>query len=123
MNEMIDYLKKEASEWPGATVAYRESWECDYFQVAQKGFCLLGKNKANQRVMTVKGRPEINEQLKEQYAFIVPGYYSNKTHWISVILEESDLSVTELIHLLQTSYQLVFEQLPKKTQAAILDLA
>ncbi len=41
MNEMIDCLKKEASEWSGATVAYRESWDCDYFQVAQKGFLFI----------------------------------------------------------------------------------
>lgn len=119
MNETMALLKKEASKWQGAKVAYRESWDCDYFQVADKGFCLLGKNSEGQFVMTVKGLPETNEILREQYPFIVPGYYSNKTHWISVILEESELPTSELINLLKTSYELVFSKLPKKIQREI----
>lgn len=119
MEEILELLKKEASTWSGVKVAYRESWDCDYFQVADKGFCMLGKNKEEKLVMTIKGLPETNEELREQFSFIVPGYYSNKTHWISILLEESDLEISELVNLLKRSYTLVFEKLPKKVQKEI----
>lgn len=43
MDERIDYLKEAAKKWPGASVYYREDWDCDYFEIEKKGFCMLGQ--------------------------------------------------------------------------------
>jgi predicted DNA-binding protein (MmcQ/YjbR family) len=115
MNELRQYLK-DAAVWPGAFVIFREDWACDYFSVEQKCFCMLGKNGRGQWVMTVKGLPEKNELLREQYADVLPGYYANKTHWISFLLENSSFSKDQLIDFLKESYELVFRKLPKKVQ-------
>ncbi|PHM27978.1 MmcQ/YjbR family DNA-binding protein [Xenorhabdus innexi] len=119
MLNLLEMLKKEAVTWAGVTVSYRDDWDCDHFLVGTKGFCLLGKNKENERVMTIKGLPNNNAAMRELYPFVVPGYYSNKVHWISIKLEQSSLSSDELISLLRESYQIVFEQLPEKTKKEI----
>lgn len=120
MFSLLEMLKKEALTWAGVTIMYRDDWGCDHFLVGTKGFCLLGKNKENEQIMTVKGLPNNNAAMRELHTFIVPGYYSNKLHWISVKLEQSNLSNDELVSLLKESYQIVFDKLPKKTQQEIL---
>lgn len=116
MEEKIQYLKKKAQQWPGATVVYREDWDCDYFAIEQKCFCMLGTNKAGEKIMTVKGNPEENELLREQYSDVVPGYYANKTHWNSFKLENSSFTEEQLAIFLKRSYESVLKKLPKKVQ-------
>ncbi|OTN88042.1 hypothetical protein A5819_000493 [Enterococcus sp. 7E2_DIV0204] len=116
MQDNIQYLKDEARKWPGATVEYREDWDCDYFGIEKKCFCMLGTNKTGDRVMTVKGDPAENELLREHYSDVVPGYYANKTHWNSFLLENSSFTEEQLALFLKKSYQLVLEKLPKKVQ-------
>ena len=67
-------------------------------------------------MFTFKGLPEENELLREQYTFIVPGYYANKTHWNSIILKDSTLEEKEYVALLKKSYALTVAKLPKKTR-------
>lgn len=117
MKETIHYLKEEAKKWPGSTVNYREDWDCDYFGIEKKCFCMLGTNKTGDWVMTVKGDPEENELLREQYSDVLPGYYANKTHWNSFLLEKSSFTDEQLAVFLRKSYTLVFGKLPKKVQA------
>ncbi|WP_429950314.1 MmcQ/YjbR family DNA-binding protein [Enterococcus sp. AZ101] len=117
MKETIHYLKEEAKKWPGATVNYREDWDCDYFGIEKKCFCMLGTNKTGDWVMTVKGDPKENELLREQYSDVIPGYYANKTHWNSFLLEKSSFTDEQLAVFLRKSYTLVFGKLTKKVQA------
>lgn len=119
MEKLIENLKATANQWPGTNVYYREDWQCEYFTVADKGFCMLGHNKEHEKVMTIKGLPEKNEELREQYSFVVPGYYANKTHWNSIILEKSTFIQEELVVQLKQSYELVVNKLPKKIQAIL----
>ncbi len=119
MKKLIDYLKESITDFPGASVYYREDWECEYFNIEGKCFCMLGENKDLGTVFTVKGDPEKNLELREIYPFIVPGYYANKKHWNTVILEESNLTNKELVKLLRESYNLVFAKLPKKVRDSI----
>ncbi|GGC98729.1 MmcQ/YjbR family DNA-binding protein [Enterococcus wangshanyuanii] len=116
MNKRSDYLKAVAKEWPGASVYYREDWDCDYFEIEKKGFCMLGTNNQGELVMTVKGPPEENDVLREQYSDVVPGYYANKTHWNSFKLENSSFTDEQLASFLKQSYTLVLSKLPKKMQ-------
>lgn len=96
MKNKIQYLKEIAKTWPGTSVDYREDWNCDYFGIEKKCFCILGTNKAGDWVMTVKGYLKENE-VREQYPDVVPGYYANKTHWNSYLLENSSFTEDQLV--------------------------
>ncbi|WP_314061718.1 MmcQ/YjbR family DNA-binding protein [uncultured Vagococcus sp.] len=121
MENLISYLQAESQKWPGVKTSYRKSWECEYFEVIDKFFCMIGETKTGDVVMTVKGDPEKNEELREQYHFIVPGYYTNKTHWNSIMLAQSTFGKEELLAYLRRSYELVFAKLPEKVQKSLLE--
>ena len=69
--------------------------------------------------MTVKGDPLENEALCQEFTAVVPGYYSNKRHWISVILAETSFSEARIQELIAESYRLVFGSLTKKMQTEL----
>ncbi|WP_086349383.1 MmcQ/YjbR family DNA-binding protein [Candidatus Enterococcus clewellii] len=119
MEKLKEALKKEAETFPGASVYYRESWDCDYFDIAGKFFAMLGENKEGDEIFTFKGEPEENELLREQYSFIVPGYYANKTHWNSIILKDNTFNEAQCAALLKKSYELVVAKLPKKVRETL----
>ena len=56
-------------------------------------------------VMNLKSNPEDSLVLFELYPQIIPAYHMNKTHWISVPLDNS-LSETIVISLINKSYDL-----------------
>jgi len=61
--------------------------------------------------VTVKCPPELIYILRDQYKAVVPGYYSNKNHWNTIILGK-DVSYEEIINMVKLSYELVNS--PKK---------
>ncbi len=63
-------------------------------------------------------RTEEGEALRSQYDFVRPGYYMNKRHWIAVDLVD-EIPMDEVAELVDESYRLVFESLPKKRQAEL----
>jgi predicted DNA-binding protein (MmcQ/YjbR family) len=66
--------------------------------------------------VNLKCDPDRAVELRDQYQGIVPGYHMNKKHWITVGCKGQvpDLLILELV---DHSYQLVFQSLPKKNQA------
>ncbi len=65
--------------------------------------------------INLKCDPEKAIELREQFAGISPGYHMNKKHWITVRLNE-DVSDTLLQELINESYALVYDSLPKKVK-------
>lgn|GEM_PF-653136 len=113
---LLTELKDTIQHWQGAEVYYRKDWACEYFHVAGKYFCLYVHHPQHGWLMTVKGLPETNDLLREQYTFVIPGYYANKTHWNSIVLDKTTFSRETLLSMLKQSYDLVVASLPKKTQ-------
>ncbi len=70
--------------------------------------------------INLKVDPEKSLALQEEYDAITPGWHMNKKHWISVAMDESlpDEFVEELI---ENSYNIVRNSLPKKIKNAIKD--
>lgn len=97
-----------------AEVYFREDWQSYYFSLKGKCFGMM-----NQELITLKGPVAENEQLRECYQDIIPGYYANKTHWNSIYLKTKELSTEEIQRLIDCSYQLVFQKFPKKEQRLI----
>ena len=64
-------------------------------------------------------RPRLGEQLRAEHPDdILPGFYADKRHWISVDLD-GDVSEELLRELCDHSYNLVFAKLTKKVQREI----
>lgn len=63
--------------------------------------------------ITLKCLPELIEPLRQQYAAVIPGYYANKNHWNTVIINK-DVPTEELRKMILTSFELVS---PKKKTA------
>ena len=56
--------------------------------------------------------------MREKYADIRPGYYLSKDHWNSIDLN-GNLPDDVFKQLIDQSYELIFESLPKKVQKEI----
>lgn len=79
---------------PGAVRDYKPEWGWDRYMVGGKMFAALlttaddcAPEYQNHPMLTVKVAPEEGNFLQRQYPDILPGYYMNKQHWISVRLD------------------------------------
>ncbi|WP_367114262.1 MmcQ/YjbR family DNA-binding protein [Desulfuribacillus alkaliarsenatis] len=54
--------------------------------------------------------------MTNEYNATNPGYYLNKNHWNSIYYNE-DVEIELINKLIDVSYSLVFNSLPKKKQA------
>ena len=64
-------------------------------------------------VISVKGKPEDNVELREEFPESCAGaYHMNKMHWNSIIMD-GRISETRIQELIKISHQLVFKT-PKK---------
>ena len=103
------------SDWceakPGAVLEYPFGPEAAVFKVAGKMFA-LGAMEGPPDYITLKAVPEEGEALRAQHAFIREGYYMNKRHWNTVVLDGS-VPEEEVLAMIDDSYELVVKGLPK----------
>ncbi|NVJ89375.1 MAG: MmcQ/YjbR family DNA-binding protein [Flavobacteriaceae bacterium] len=86
------------------------------FKVMNKMFCLVGLDdweKGNQK-MNLKCNPEKAIELRDMYEGVNPGWHMNKTHWNTVTINSSDVSDKIAFELINHSYDLIVQSLPKK---------
>lgn len=119
MEKITQTLNEYAASLPKSKVYYRESWECEYYELNGKNFGRIGDDPEGKLQLTVKGKPEDNEILREQYEAIVPGYYANKAHWNSIYLDTDEISEEMLKGMIKASYELVLGSFSKKVQKEI----
>ena len=103
----------------GVTRDYKEEWEAYRYLVGGKMFVMLGGDKYNEPIITVKLEPLFGDTLRREYKDIIPGHYMNKQHWNSVYLK-GDVPDDLLRSMLDKSYEAVLGGLSKKAQAEIL---
>lgn len=113
-DKLREAIEKEIATWPGASIYFHPAWECDRMDVAGKMFSLLGQDKEGNDILTVKGVPAENVELRTMFKWIVPGYYTNKDHWNSILLDEEQWGEEKLLGALKNSYNLVVAKMPKK---------
>lgn len=87
------------------------------FKVLGKIFALTGLDADECRV-NLKCDPDYALELRDEYPDIIPGYHMNKRHWNTVYCER-DLDDDLIRDLIDHSYELVVEGLPKSQQAII----
>ena len=102
-------LEKILAQLPGAQSSYPFGPDALVFKVMGKMFALVSQNEKIPRV-TLKCKPADGEVLVSLYESIVPGYYMNKKHWITISLTD-ELSAEMLTDLAKGSYELVVSKL------------
>lgn len=118
MEQRMERLQKFGAALPFAKVYFREDWEIIYFEVHGKMFGMMSPQVGEHAIITLKGIPEKNEELREIYEEITPGYHMNKKHWNSIALRSTVLTDDEIEQMIYLSYQLVWQNLPAKIRHA-----
>ncbi len=86
------------------------------FKVLNKMFALADVE--NFESINLKCDPVRAIELREQYNGIKPGYHMNKKHW-NTVENNSDVPDRLLYTLIDDSYQLVLDKLPKKVRTQL----
>lgn len=90
------------------------------FKVMGKMFALVALERVPSQ-MNLKCDPERAVELREEHdGVIIPGYHMSKTHWNTIFLEQLPAKMT--MELIDHSYQLVVDKLPKKLKAELKGL-
>ena len=119
-----DWLDAYLQEKPGVTKDYKVEWEWWRYQVGGKLFAATMQpgeqyhEYAGLNLVSLKCDPAWGEQLRAEHTDILPGFYADKRHWISINLD-SDVPEALLRELCDHSYNLVFAKLTKKLQREI----
>ena len=94
-------------------------WEHDLlFRIAGKIYCVANLEPAlSPTKIAFKCTPEKFAELVEVEG-IIPAPYMARNHWVAII-DLDALRRPEIQEHIQTSYQLVFARLPKKTQTKL----
>ena len=123
--EWLDaYLQEET----GAVKDYKLEWQWWRYQVGGKLFaatCQPGpehKGYDCRELLTLKCDPQRSELLRAEFPDIIPGFYCDKRHWISVFLD-GEVPEDVLRDLCDCSYRLVFGKLTKKLQRELQEKA
>ena len=115
----IEELRDYCLQKHGVTESFPFGPETLVFKVGEKVFLLTGLDTANR--FNVKCNPERAVELREQYSEVQPGYHMNKQHWNTVYMDGA-LTRKQLCDMIDHSYQLVVDSLPKKIKQILLDL-
>lgn len=114
-----EYLLKK----PGVTKDLQESWNWVRYHVGGKMFAAVlldGANGNKPYYLNLKLEPLEGEFYRRQYpGDVIPGYYSNKLHWNS-ILPDGAVPEELLREMLDKSYALVLGGFSRKKQREIL---
>lgn len=115
-----DWIDQYLLEKQGVSKDFKVEWGWTRYLLADKMFAAVCQDESGKETLiTLKLNPVEGDFLRQQYEDIIPGYYMNKEHWNSI---KTDGAVPDdlLKDMLDKSYQLILEKLPKKKQKEIL---
>lgn len=116
MPSHIDWLREFCLGFAGSTEDIQ--WGNDLlFRVAKKIYCVVPLEPAAAVKLSFKCTPEKFAELVEIEG-IIPAPYMARNHWVALV-DMNALRRDELKELIENSYRLVVEKLPKKAQAAL----
>lgn len=115
----LEELKTYLLDKPGTTLEHPFGPEAMVFKVAGKMFALIAWEETPLRI-TLKCDPTESIALRQQHAAITAGYHMNKKWWNTITLDGT-VPEGDVIRMMDDSYDLVFEALPKKTRAEVTE--
>jgi predicted DNA-binding protein (MmcQ/YjbR family) len=113
-----DALRALCLSFNGAVEDFPFGPNTSVFKVAGKMFALGALDRPPPLQVSAKCDPDLVPELRAAYPAIGPGYHLNKRHWNTITLDSS--LPDGLVHdLIEDSYDLVVNALPKRTQAEL----
>ena len=109
MNKNV--LEKHLKAFKGSEESFPFGPEALVFKVMGKMFALVSQGDSIPRV-TLKCDPADAANLVSQFSSVMPGYYMNKKHWITIALD-GELPEEMLAGLSRDSYELVVRNLTR----------
>ena len=107
----VETLRNYCLSKKGTTESFPFDETTLVFKVMNKMFALI--NLGGNLSVNLKCDPENAIDLREKYAYVVPGYHMNKQHWNTVYID--DMVPDQLIKKwVDDSYTLIVNSLPKK---------
>ena len=88
------------------------------FKVGGKIFAISNIG-SDSHTVNLKCDPERALELREKYHSVTPGYHMNKKHWNTVDFSNGELTAAIFFSLVDHSYDLVFQSLPRKIREDI----
>ena len=113
----IETLREYCMAKKGVTEGLPFGEDTLVFKVGEKIFLLT--NLQNPVSFNAKCDPEKAVTLREEFSEIIPGYQMNKVHWNTVNML-GRLTQIQLKKLIDHSYDLVFNSLPKVKKEELL---
>ena len=101
----------------GATFDYPFDEKTRVYRVAEKMFALTSEQSPLR--VNLKCDPIYALELRSIYEGVIAGYHMNKKHWNTIILEDTDVDDESIKELIDHSYELVYNALPKKKREAL----
>jgi predicted DNA-binding protein (MmcQ/YjbR family) len=115
-NKIALYLMK----FPQTTEEQPFGPDTDVYKVAGKIFAIVSPDETPPAI-SLKCDPMIALELREEYKSVLPGYHLNKSHWNTVVLDDS-VPDDELKKMISHSYEQVVNGLPKSLRVRISGL-
>jgi predicted DNA-binding protein (MmcQ/YjbR family) len=112
----LEELREYCLQKPGATEGLPFGEDTLVYKVGEKMFLAAGISDGNR--FNVKCDPELAIELRERYTEVQPGYHMNKKLWNTVYMDGT-LTKKQLLEMIDHSYDLVFNGLPKKAREEI----
>ncbi|MDE1192120.1 MAG: MmcQ/YjbR family DNA-binding protein [Arachidicoccus sp.] len=101
----LDDIRDFALSLKDAEECFPFGEETFVYKVNNKIFLLIGFDD-NQMRLNVKCNPEEAIELRERYAYIIPGYHMNKKHWNTILIDNgADKKI--VLDSIEKSYELV----------------
>lgn len=113
----VEELREYCLSKKGTTESFPFDEVTLVFKVGGKMYALT--NLDGDPSINLKCDPEKAVELREQYSAIEPGYHMNKIHWNTVNINSS-IPRSLLKELIDHSYQLIFDSLPKAKKEEVL---
>ncbi len=114
----LESFRDYCLEKPGATEGTPFGPDVVVFKVGGKMFALASLDEVPARV-NLKCDPDLALELRDRYEQVRPGYHMNKKHWNTVEID-SGVPEAELRNMIDHSYELVVQSLPKAMRGKLL---
>ena len=112
-----EYLQDHCGRKSGSTAGFPFGQEHRVFKVRGKIFAVLHLEESPVKI-TLKADPELTGLLRGNYPSIQPARYLDKRYW-STLTCDGSVPEDEVIELLDTSYDIIVENLKKSDREAL----
>ncbi|WMJ23830.1 MmcQ/YjbR family DNA-binding protein [Paludicola sp. MB14-C6] len=103
----------------GVEKDFKVEWQWDRYMINGKLFAAICHDKQGRPIVTVKCEPMFGQMMRTEYEEITAGYYMNKEHWNSILLDQG-VPQAVIKEMIDMSYSLIVKSLPKKQQAELI---